>query len=79
MIAPFWANFDTTMGGAVSWELHDSSNSPLLVQTVDSFIEVEYGDQNFEGSWMLVVFWENVQPSEQTQVSFCFPLPGILL
>ena len=69
MIAPFWADFDTTMGGTVSWEMHSRQNSPALVATVDSFIAVEFGDQTFEGSWMLVAFWENVQPSELTNVS----------
>jgi hypothetical protein len=64
MIAPFWANFDTTMGGTVSWKLHTRENSLSLVAMVDSFIAGEYGDDNFVGSWMLVAFWENVQPSD---------------
>lgn len=68
MVAPFWANFDTTMGGTVSWELHTREGSPSLVAMVDSFIAGEYGDSNFEGSWMLVAFWENVQPSDLTTV-----------
>ena len=71
MIAPFWANFDTRIGGAVSWELHNRTNSLALVAAVDLFIQTEYGDLNFQGSWMLVVFWENVQPSELDEVRFC--------
>ena len=69
IIAPFWADFDTTMGGAASWEIHDREHSSSLMAMVDTFIAEEYGDQNFEGSWMLVAFWENMQPSGQTEVT----------
>ena len=79
MIAPFWADFDTTIGGTVSWELHDRSNSPDLVEAVDSLIADEYDDPNFEGSWMLVAFWENVQPSELDGVRFCHPSNCLLI
>ena len=57
------------MGGLVSWELHTRTNSFSLVTMVDSFIADEYGDENFEGSWMLIAFWENVQPSDLTNVT----------
>ena len=69
MIAPFWANFDTRMGGTVSWELHTRENSFSLVDLVDAFIAGEYGDTSFAGSWMLVANWKNVQPSLLTQVT----------
>lgn len=69
LIAPFWADFDTTSGGTVSYEIHDRQNSPDLVGRVDSFLANEYGDSDFQGSWMLVAFWENVQSSELTDVS----------
>lgn len=69
LIAPFWADFDTTIGGTVSYEVHDRQNSPSLVERVDSFIANEYGDNNFFGSWMLIAFWENVEPSGPTDVS----------
>lgn len=35
---------------------------------VDSFIREEYGDADYTGTWMLVAFWENVQPSELDNV-----------
>lgn len=69
MVAPFWADFDTTMGGSISWEIHDNISSPALVGQVNSFVQGEYGDQTFQGSWMLVAFWQNVQPSDQSEVS----------
>ena len=53
----------------MSYEVHDRQNSPTLVETVDSFIANEYGDSNFEGNWILVAFWENVEPSGSTDVS----------
>lgn len=70
MVAPFWADFDTTMAGNVSWEVHNSDNSLALVRSVDAFIAVEGGDASFESSWMLVGFWENVQPSTVSNVKF---------
>ena len=68
LVAPFWADFDTTLGGTVSWEIHDSENSPDLLIQVDNFIRDEYGDADYTGTWMLVAFWENVQPSELENV-----------
>ena len=62
-VAPFWANFDTSLGGMVSWELHDQQNSSSLLADVDDFISGEYGDADFSGAWMLVTFWEGVLPS----------------
>ena len=58
--AIFWADWDTTNSGVVSWELHTSSESELLVNQVDTLIQMEYGDTNFTGLWMLVASWENV-------------------
>ena len=68
-MAPFWADFDTSTHGTVSWEIHDRQNSPALMSMVDNFIGDEYGDEIFEGSWMLVAFWENMKPSGLTAVS----------
>ena len=59
ILAPFWADLDTTEGGMVSWELHDMSHSPQLLDTVNTFIQT-LNDVNFTGSWMLVTFWEDV-------------------
>lgn len=70
MVAPFWADFETTSSGVVSWEVHDRTNSEMLLARVDDFIEIEYGDANYEGSWMLVAFWENVTSAEDDNVSY---------
>ena len=58
--AAFWANWDTSDSGTVSWELHTRQHSEDLLESVDTLIQVEYGDTNFTGLWMLVSFWENV-------------------
>ena len=58
--AAFWADWDTSDMGVVSWELHTSAESGYLLDQVDSLIQVEYGDNNFTGAWMLVAIWENV-------------------
>ena len=68
IVAPFWADFDTTVGGTVLWEIHNSTNSLDLLMQVDNFIRDEYGDADYTGTWMLVAFWENVQPSELDNV-----------
>lgn len=72
LIAPFWADFDTSLGGTVSYEIHDSFISPNLVERVDSFIANEYGDSDFVGDWMFIAFWENVQPSGLIDVGINF-------
>ena len=58
--AIFWADLDTSDTGMVSWEVHTREESGYLLDRVDSLIQLEYGDTNFTGSWMLVGFWENV-------------------
>ena len=62
-VAPFWSNLDTSQGGNVSWEIHNISLSHELIETVNNFIHDEYGDVNFNGTWMLLGFWEDVTPS----------------
>ena len=59
--AAFWADWETVRGGSISWEIHNRTESRDLLEQVDNLIQVEYGDTNFTGSWMLVSFWENVR------------------
>lgn len=66
IIAAFWADLNTLGDGSVSWEVHNSSLSSTLVNKVNSLIQVEYGDANFTGSWMIVGFWENVTDANST-------------
>ena len=61
-MAPFWANFDTTLGGSVKWEIHQSSSSADVIH-VSNFIQSQHGVVGFIGSWMLVGSWENMNVS----------------
>ena len=65
LAAPFWADISTTQSGSVSWEIHENLESPDLLAQVDNLIQQEYGDMNFNGLWMLIGFWENVQFTDQ--------------
>ena len=57
--------------GIVAWEIHNSSLSPDLLEQVDMFINDEYGDEYFNGTWMVVGFWEDLVASEvDSDVSF---------
>lgn len=64
IIAPFWGDLSTVDSGIVSWEIHNTTLSPELLNDVDTFISVEYGDEYFNGTWMIVGFWENLLESE---------------
>ena len=66
LIAPFWGNLSTISSGLVSWEVHTSSLSPDLFDLVNTFISDEYGDDNFNGTWMFTGFWEDLLASETT-------------
>ena len=64
IVAPFWADFDTTSGGNVYWWIEESSTSAASVGYVSNFIRQQYGDDDFSATWMLVGSWEDVQGSE---------------
>lgn len=70
VITPFWANQSTLNGGIVSWEIHNNSLSPDIIDQVNTLIEEEYGDSEFNGTWMMICFWEDVAPLEESYVSF---------
>ena len=62
LVAPFWVNIDTMIVGDVLWELSDDA---ALLGTVDELIQQEQGDTNFNGLWMLVATWKDVQFIDQ--------------
>lgn len=72
IVAPFWADFDTTIGGSVSWWTETSDS--ISVGAVSNFItqQQQYGD--FSGTWMLVASWEDMQPSVAVSLvhTLCF-------
>ena len=68
IVAPFWGDLSTVDGGMVSWEIHNASLSPGVFNRVNAFIRNEFGDSNFDGTWMIICFWEDVLASETLSV-----------
>ena len=54
ILAPFWANVDTTFLGDVSWQLHSDAT---LLSHLSSYIGGGFGAQS-----ALVVTWHKVRP-----------------
>lgn len=67
IVAPYWADFDTTSDGSVSWWIEEAS---ISVQFVSNFIQSQFGDEGFTATWMLVAYWEDVQAADT--VSHCW-------
>lgn len=78
IVAPFWSNLDTTQGGNVSWEIHNATLSSDDVTRVNDFIHDEYGDMEFNGTWMIIGFWEDVTPSGESSPVSCHYIQFIL-
>lgn len=68
LLAPFWADFDVTTGGSVSYAVYTSNTSTLL-SDVNQLIQIEGSDGDFVGTSMLVATWTNI-PSPYSEVSF---------
>ncbi|CAI8026301.1 Deleted in malignant brain tumors 1 protein [Geodia barretti] len=65
-VAPYWVDNDPSMGGSVSYEVHEG-DSPLLRRVSCSISSRE--DFGFSGTWMLVVYWFNVPLFDTTMTS----------
>ena len=64
----------------MSWEIHNDTLSPEVFNLVNDFIEEEYGDGYFNGTWMLITFWEDLVASEtSSNVGFLQAQPVIKL
>lgn len=71
IVAPFWADFNTMMNGSVSYDIYTMENSSDLLNNVNTLIQIEHGDSFFNGEWMLVAYWEDIQsPFSSDMVSF---------
>ena len=57
LVAPFWADHDPRPSGKISYETF--ANNSEIVSVVSRFIRQQTG-VNFDGSWMLLVNWEEV-------------------
>ena len=61
LVAPLWLNIITTQGGSVLWNIYDNSHHSELLTMVDMLLHQEQGDITFNGLWMLVASWKDVQ------------------
>ena len=60
IIAPFWADIDTTFLGEVSWQLH--TDPTLLSQLSSLAVTYAGGVSGFSATIGLVVTWHKVRP-----------------
>ncbi len=64
-MAPFWADVDLRLAGSIQYEVHSSNSGPAgsvqLLQNVSDFVSRKV-DVDFNGTWMIVVSWEQVHP-----------------
>ena len=70
LVAPFWDDVDIMGGnGVISYEIHNSSG--YYLDHVSGFIRA-ITPSPFEGTWMLVAYWDAVHPyvgSDNPEVS----------
>ncbi len=64
-MAPFWSDVDLSLAGTIQYEVHSMDSGLIgsveLLRNVSEFVSTrEMVD--FEGTWMLVVSWEQVHP-----------------
>ena len=63
VVAPFWADADARLEGAVYYETHTAGNSDISnerLDTVNAFILAVH--EPFFGTWMMLVTWDRVHP-----------------
>ena len=59
LVAPFWDDANIVGGrGQISYEIHDSG---FLLEHISAFIRSQRPSE-FQGTWMLIVFYDVVQP-----------------
>lgn len=59
LVAPFWDDVDTRFdGGEISYEVHESG---YFLNRVNSFLR-RSRPSRFEGTWMMVAYWDAVNP-----------------
>ena len=68
LVAPLWVNINTAAGGNVLWEIYDNSSHSESLSMVDTLIQQEQGDSTFNGLWMLVASWEDVEFTDQQNI-----------
>ena len=60
LVAPFWDDVDIRGdNGEISYQVFQSGDD---MEIVSSFIRSQTSFTTFEGTWMMVVFWDSVHP-----------------
>lgn len=60
LVAPFWDDVDIRGGnGVISYQIFQTGTE---IASVSSFIQTTTNYTTFEGTWMMVVFWDAVHP-----------------
>lgn len=70
VIAPFWSNNDIRRDGRVRYEVYDGSTTASIdvLNRISNLIASGSGEA-FQGTWMLLVEWENCHPYPHGQSS----------
>ena len=59
LVAPFWDDVDTREGnGEISYEIYESG---YFLDHVSAFVRKQR-PSTFQGTWMVVVYWDAVHP-----------------
>ena len=59
LVAPFWDDVDIRGGnGQISYEIHESG---YFLDHISAFVRAQRPSE-FQGTWMMVVFWDAVHP-----------------
>ena len=59
LVAPFWDDVDIRGGnGQISYEVHESG---YFLDHISAFVRAQRPSE-FQGTWMMVVFWDAVHP-----------------
>ena len=64
-VAPYWADNDARLYGTVSWEMYSTGESDTtddIIETVNSFINMNTNETDFAGDFIFVGFWEGMHP-----------------
>jgi hypothetical protein len=71
VIAPFWSNNDIRMAGRVRYEVYDSRTSAASMNVLNRISDTiaNRTGESFQGTWMLLVEWEDCHPSPHGQTS----------
>ena len=68
VVSPFFSENDPS-SGSISYEIHQGGSSQTILSTVNQIVN-QHTNASFNGSWVLVATWNNVQQNARSNVSF---------